>query len=270
MPKSQAVVIEDLVSEFRDKLAVIVAQARRETIRTLADRLSVVDGLVARTRTNTRVLQSVDAIFQREMDRAGYRRMVRGYVRSFNGQFEFFKQTLDRLGVDLGRDVSVRFGPRDKAAFVQQQVSAARLIDGVVDGVAASAERQAMMSIGGLKLADLITAVSQKLDATVGQATNIADTALSVFYRTIQDRGFQIVERSLPDSVEVRYTYGGPDDRLVRPFCRHLLDETAKGTQWTRAQIDAMRNGQLPNVFYTGGGWKCRHQWLLQPIREIA
>jgi hypothetical protein len=35
------------------------------------------------------------------------------------------------------------------------------------------------------------------------------------------------------------------------------------GKGYTREEIDRMDNGQLPNVFRTGGGWNRRHQWII-------
>jgi tetrahydromethanopterin S-methyltransferase subunit G len=270
MARSQALAIEDLVQSFRDDITRIVRQAQRDVVSQLADRLSIVDGKIAKTQTNTRVLQSVDALFHRAMIRAGYQQAVQKYVAKFGGQFEFFQDTLDRIGKQIGRDLTMDFGKRDRALFVQQQVSAVKLIDAVVDTAAASAERQAMLSVGGMRLGQLIDALVVKLDTTVPQAMTIADTSLSAFYRTIADRGYQIIEKDLPDTVEVRYSYGGPDDVLVRPFCRNLLTLTRAGKTWTRAEIGAMSNGQLPSVWLTGGGWNCRHQWLLQPLVSKA
>jgi hypothetical protein len=208
----------------------------------------------------------VDVLFHRAMNRAGYQQAVQRYVAKFGGQFEFFTDALDRLGKEIGRDLQVTFGKRDRALFVQQQVSAVRLIDAVVDTAAASAERQAMLSVGGMRLGQLIDALVVKLDTTVPQAMTLADTALSTFYRTIADRGYQIIEKDLPDTVEVRYSYGGPDDVLVRPFCRRMLTLTAQGKTWTRAEINAMNNGTGLPVWFLCGGWNCRHQLLMQPL----
>ena len=266
--QSQSAYVEDLVASFRDDLTRIVAQARRDLMRQLTDKLAVVDGVVSKTRGNTRVLQRVDEMFQNALDKAGYQDAVKRYVMKFDGQFEFFQDTLDRLGKQIGKDLKLDFGKRDLALFTQQKVGAVKLIDAVVDTVASSAERQAMLAVGGMKLSALIDAIVEKVDTTVGQATTLADTALSTYYRTIQDRGFRIIERSLPEGVGLQYKYGGPSDVFVRPFCRLLLMETAAGATWTRAEIDDMDNGQLPNVFLTGGGYNCRHQWLVEAVTD--
>ncbi len=46
----------------------------------------------------------------------------------------------------------------------------------------------------------------------------------------------------------------------ARPFCRHLLE---RNLTYTRERINQMSNGQIPNVFLSAGGWRCRCQWVL-------
>jgi hypothetical protein len=59
---------------------------------------------------------------------------------------------------------------------------------------------------------------------------------------------------AIPD--DQLYGYVGPVDGVVRPFCLEHL-----GKVYTKAEIDALDNGQLPNPFLTGGGYNCRHLW---------
>ena len=255
--------VENLVSTFERNLQRVLTAARKDVFSTLANKLSVVDGLVPKTQSTQRVLGSVQKLFQQSMRRAGYNALVAEYVDSFSGQLPYFQDTLDTLGDQIGKSLKVTFGERDKRLFAQQQVNTGQVLNSVVDQVALSAERAAMLSVGGLKLGDLIVAITDKLEATVGQATTLADTSLSMFYRTIQDRGYRIIERDLPDSVVLKYRYAGPKDAFVRSFCVRCLAETLAGKLWTRADIAALDNGQLPNVFLTCGGYNCRHQWLL-------
>jgi len=55
------------------------------------------------------------------------------------------------------------------------------------------------------------------------------------------------------------FLYTGPLDQNTRPFCRRLL---ASGRTYTRAEIDAMENGQTLDVYTTCGGHNCRHKWV--------
>lgn len=56
------------------------------------------------------------------------------------------------------------------------------------------------------------------------------------------------------------FQYIGPDDSANRPFCDRHVDKI-----YTREEIDALDNGQIANVFLTGGGYRCRHHW--RPVR---
>lgn len=61
-----------------------------------------------------------------------------------------------------------------------------------------------------------------------------------------------------------------PDDQLTRPFCRRILEEQREGQTYSRAEIEAMNNGDLPDVMLTCGGIECRHQWILAPREPAA
>lgn len=254
--------VESLVAAFESGLKPIVAQARRAVIEKLSARLSVVDSRIAKTKTNQRVLRSVAALFEQEMNRAGYTELVDHYVGQFGGQFAFFDHVLSDLGRTIGKDLTVTFGKRDQDFFEAQQMGSMHVLDGVVTQAATDAQRQALFSVGGLKLSDLISEIAEQLDKTVNEATTLADTAVVMFYRTITDRGFQLVEKDLP-GFDLRYTPDGPLDKLTRPFCAALMRAARAGQTFTRKEIDAMDNGQIPGVFTSFGGFRCRHQWAV-------
>ena len=63
----------------------------------------------------------------------------------------------------------------------------------------------------------------------------------------------------------------------TRDFCRDLVNQS-KNKSWTRADINALNNGQLPNVFASRGGFYnnpdtgvttpfCRHVWQQRLVR---
>jgi hypothetical protein len=89
---------------------------------------------------------------------------------------------------------------------------------------------------------------------------------MTTYYRTLTDQAFQKIEEDLPE-IEQRYRYSGPLDSRNRPFCRQL--ENADKA-YSRAQIAAMDNGMLPNVFLSCGGWNCRHVWILDTRKQLA
>lgn len=118
------------------------------------------------------------------------------------------------------------------------------------------------------------------LQRSHAQAATLYDTAISTIQRvtvqTIVPLRTEVVgpdapERPplatagdiLPRPADQLYWYAGPADALVRPFCREHL-----GKVYTRAEIDALDNGQLGNVFLTAGGYNCRHLWM--PISRFS
>lgn len=255
--------IEALVSLFEDEVGKIVGKAQRGTLRLLSDRLAVTDGVIDRTQANVRVLRTVERLFKQQMRVAGYPQLVEEYVAKFNGQMVYFQDVLDMLGEQIGRSLKVNFGPRDKAMFGALQDQSVVMLHDEVAKQAAAAQKQAQFSIGNVKASELRDRIAVQLEMTSGRASAVADTALSTFYRTVADRGFQQVEGQLNNKLVMKYKYGGPRDKLTRPKCKEWLAGTAEDG-WTREQISQLSNGQLPNVFVTCGGYRCRHQWLAQ------
>lgn len=252
--------IDNLVSLFEEEVTDMVASARQETVRMLLDRLSITNGVIDRTKGNAAILGKVSDSFTKAMRKAGYNALVEEFVNAFNGQFVYFDDILTDLGKAIDRDLSVKFGVRDKALFLQQQVQTVDMLHQEVAMQAQAAQRQASFSVGNVKASDLTAMIAEKLDITSGRASALADTALSTFQRTVADRGYQQVEKQLAgDTIELVYRYGGPADKLTRARCAEWLAGSKKG--WTREYISKLDNGQLPNVFVTCGGFRCRHRW---------
>ncbi len=88
------------------------------------------------------------------------------------------------------------------------------------------------------------------LDASDGQIRTLYDTSVSIF-------GRQVEALQAGDDPEAVFMYAGPADKKTREFCRERV-----GKVFTRAEIDAMDNGQIDNVFLTGGGYNCRHTFM--------
>jgi hypothetical protein len=88
------------------------------------------------------------------------------------------------------------------------------------------------------------------IDASEAQIGTLYDTSVSIY-------GRQVEALQAGGDPETPFLYAGPADVKTRPFCRFRV-----GKVFTRAQIDAMTNGQIDNVFLTGGGYNCRHTFL--------
>jgi hypothetical protein len=97
------------------------------------------------------------------------------------------------------------------------------------------------------KVVDLLTDLADAVDVEESRLRTLYDTTVSIFGRQVE------AMKAGPDDV---YAYVGPIDTKLRPFCRAHV-----GKVYTRDEIDALDNGQLPNTFLTGGGYNCRHVW---------
>jgi hypothetical protein len=104
--------------------------------------------------------------------------------------------------------------------------------------------------VGAQDRAELLNELLQELELTLPQVRTIYDTALSEFSRIA-------VTSTATGAADEAFLYDGPIDALMRPFCAERV-----GKVYSRAEIDAMDNGQLDNTLITGGGYNCRHTWI--------
>jgi hypothetical protein len=243
-----------MVHAFEVHLREIVSTAQARLMATLARRLTMTDGVIDATPANYRVMRSIDTLFMKEMNRAGYPQLVQAFVGEFHGTLQFLDETIRMLPIEIPAGFD-----RNDAVLMTFRLAAADTLTDVVASVAGAAMHRTMFSVGGLEFGTLVETLQVKLETSIAKARTIADTSMSTFYRTAAARAFQTIQRDVPEMV-LKYEYSGPVDKLERPFCRHL---TTVDKSYTREQIDAMDNGMLPNVMLTGGGWNCRHTFIL-------
>lgn len=91
--------------------------------------------------------------------------------------------------------------------------------------------------------------LAQILEHSEARVQTLYDTAVSIY-------GRQVEAEIAGDDPGTTFAYMGPVDAKTRDFCLSHV-----GKVYTREQIDGMSNGQLSNVFLTGGGYNCRHVW---------
>jgi len=104
------------------------------------------------------------------------------------------------------------------------------------------------------KVVDLLEDLSDAVDVEASRLQTLYDTTVSVFGRQVE------AMKSTPEDV---FAYIGPVAEKLRPFCRAHV-----GKVYTRPEIDALDNGQLPNTFLTAGGWNCRH--IFQAVSKFS
>jgi hypothetical protein len=258
--QNQRVAYQDsLLERFVEELRRLVQTAQARVIATLQRQLSITDGVIDQTPANIRLLRNLNNLYMRELDRLGLDELLRSFVDSFQAQIKYVDQILrflsDQMQTPLPR---IRWTGSDRDVLTSLQGNSVSSLETAIETVAAEAMKRTMFSVGGLKFGDLVATLTEKFETSIGVARTIGDTAMTTFYRTANDRAFQQIEATQKELL--KYRYSGPEDKLERPFCRRLTDADRS---YTREQINRMDNGQLPNVFITGGGYNCRHQWII-------
>lgn len=106
------------------------------------------------------------------------------------------------------------------------------------------------------ELGEFVEELEATLLDTAAQAKTIYETAM-------HELGQATIALKADASPEKKFFYSGPIDMRLRPFCLARV-----GRVFTRAEIDAMDNGQLDNTFLTRGGYNCRHLW--RPVSALG
>lgn len=261
--------IDSAISDFEGELGRVVLNAQASVMSTLRNGLDLEDQSampsVKSTSKNVRIINDLGILFAKAMEESGYGKLVADFTDSFGIHVKTFQRIMATLSGKLGIETPL-FGSRDTSYFDNVSKATEESLHQVVSSAGQAARLQALMSMNGLPVNKLASLVSTRLMTSKADARAIAATGISTFYRTVADNGYQKIEENLKDTdVEIRYVYMGPPagDRLIRPFCSKLMAKSAQGMTWNRKQIDAMNNGQIPNVFVTCGGFSCRHQWVV-------
>jgi hypothetical protein len=244
--------IDSTVAQFDRRLQPILARAQARLAEELRGELTVgTGGRIIRDARTQRALRAIRTRFPALMAAEGYDKLLESLSASFGRQIPLFEEVLDILGVP-----KPTWRAADRAFFDAQARAGVVTLSDLVDGVGGATYRTALLQIGGLKPARLAVLLANETGKTLPQASAIADTATTVFYRTIAARGYEIIEAD----GALHFWYYGPKDKLNRPFCRQILEANRA---LTRADISKLRNPNGTDVFTQAGGYRCRHQWIL-------
>lgn len=244
--------IDSTVAQFDRRLQPILARAQARLTEELRGELTVgTGGRILRDAKTQRALRAIRTRFPALMEAEGYGKLLESLSASFGRQIPLFEEVLDILGIP-----KPTWRVADQRFFDAQARAGVVTLEDLVDGIGGSTYRTALLQIGGLKPARLATLIADETGKTLPQASAIADTATTVYYRTIAARGYDIIEQD----GALSYRYYGPKDKLNRPFCRQILEA---GRALTRADIAKLRNPNGTDVFIQAGGYRCRHQWII-------
>lgn len=109
---------------------------------------------------------------------------------------------------------------------------------------------------------EILQDLADALDRDEAHIRTLFDTQVSIYGRQVEDLATEDLGPQQP------FLYAGPIDDLTRPWCLERV-----GKVFTRAEIEAMDNGQMPNPMVTGGGWNCRHSFMAvesQAMRDLV
>lgn len=111
------------------------------------------------------------------------------------------------------------------------------------------------------KVPDIDPLLEDALPKVVSNVATELRTGTAAFHNTLH------IKKARDVGVD-RFVYLGPYDKVTREFCRDLLAKRSPPI-YTFAEISSMDNGQGLDVFATGGGYNCRHQWRAVPSVEV-
>ena len=227
------------------------------------------DGRIARTSKNLTRLAGLDADYVKVMDKFGHRKAITAFVGEFPKQLPSLAEQLSVISGQLKRGPlnvkEILAAPKVQDMLSAQQSMTVEDMHTVAARVAVQAKRKVMLQYGALDRFQMSEMLSDQLGRTIGETRTLGATGLAMFHRVAHEKVMDVVD----EGKKLPYVYDGPDDKLTRPFCQELKRQMAKGKVWTRAEIDAMKNGQLADCFTTGGGYNCRHQWRLALDEEL-
>jgi hypothetical protein len=149
----------------------------------------------------------------------------------------------------LAKQSAELVGPMTARLIALREVQLSELLD-EGDSLAQALSQSAMRGLFGSRDVNrILDDLGLVVDRTESQIRTLYDTSVSVYGRAVE-----AVQAG--DDPDTPFAYMGPVDSVTRPFCLQHV-----GKVYTRAQIDDLDNGQLGDVFLTGGGYQCRHVW---------
>lgn len=252
--------IDEILAAFLFSLQRCIELAQHRLITYLLKSLRFDAGVLARTAANQRILRKVPQLWNRALDEAHLEAVVTNYTDTFPQQITEFQRILKTLNERAKNPLPFpKFTNDDLSYFGALQQTAAADMAALVESAGQSVTSRSIFAAGGISFKDLTAFIIEKTGASQSRAASFAETALMVHYRTVAAVGFERIQDKL--KTPLKFDYKGPLDSITRPFCRHVLEMRR---DFTKAEIDQMDSGQgKGTVFYVGGGWRCRHSFVI-------
>lgn len=240
--------IDEAVAKFESEISQLIRAVRRDVLNSLGH-LEIINGTIQETPDNRAHIRAAVREVMVSAEKNGYGGIANRFLADYQYQTLSIEKVFEELKVPLDwtvkdQELAARIAGADKESLLS-----------AVDDMARYVGQRARMAVGRLGIGDMAELIEGALEHGKSNAVTIADTSMSMFNRKISDAKYK-------DAGIEKFYYIGPNDNLTRPFCDGLIEN---GRVFTKDQIDAMDNGQLPNVMATGGGWNCRHLWAGMP-----
>lgn len=233
---------DQLVLQFESELEALLRRVDRQ-ITALVHELAADDGRLVATRASLgRAIRTRNDLV-RVVQTAGFHALA---DRAVSDRFDALaKHVLETDTIAAAAATTTALDVETITAL--KELHLAELLDWS-EGVSLSAWRLVLDGVLGLQPVDrLVVDLGELLDTSLPRARTLYDTAVSTFSR-------QVGLLHVTGEADELFYYAGPLDSVTRPFCLERV-----GKVFSRAEIDQMDNGQLPNVLVTGGGYNCRH-----------
>lgn len=251
----------DRIAQAADRLSRAFA---RELARVLQDTERALQPVLRRALDGDRtdaVTGARGIILRRELrqalNRSGYDALVDAAT---SQAVEQMAETVLASRIGMGAAKLLRPDPRKLQALIE--IGRVNLLQVGDDTAAAIWRSVASWVFSARPTNDILDDLFNAMDDDVADMHTLFDTQVSMFGRQVE----ALAVADLP--ADQPFLYVGPNDLRNRPFCKEHV-----GQVMTRAAIEALDNGQLPNPFITGGGYNCRHSWLAvesQELRDLA
>ncbi len=258
--KAQDQYIDDLTGALKKDLERLFEQIK---IKVAGQMQREIDFGAGPTPTNRRELRKIANSIGKMAKSMGADQVLAEFAGGFEGTLPYFDQILDTISATLKTPLMRKRSETDLQVLEGVKEASRQSVEASLEVMVAQAKRSMLSRVAALDFEETVSSISQVFGKGIAEAETLAATGLTMYARTNAEQNFKAIEKEFP-GLDLRYRYEGPDDKLTRRFCDRLLAKSKK-EGLTRAQIDKLSNGQLPNVFISGGGFNCRHQFILVP-----
>lgn len=244
---------EHLSAVFARELAAVLRDAERQLVRLLErsevgaadDALRLVRALAMRDQLRAILRQ------------AGYDRLIAAATSA--GAEAFIQQAISEVTREAATALLPNAGPMLDAL---RRIAAVDLLGQGDEAAIALWRALSTRLLTAQPIDEILAGLADALDKSEAQIRSLFDTLMTMYGRQVEAQATEDLGQAQP------FLFVGPVDDVTREWCLNRV-----GRVFTRAAIDTMDNGQIPNVFLSGGGWNCRHSWIAvesEALREMA